>query len=518
MNPLSAIASVIAIYQLASVVGAQYFRYVRGVRQADKDGDLVMAQIEIFQRSLRHLQGMLAEEDRNTKGGSRLKLLAEIIDGDSASLQACNKELERVHAKLAKAQSDEGFKRAIHELRWPLKQEEVNKTTTTLNSFAGAVDRALSIDTSELVRSIDTTTKRIDSAAKRIQNSVENTDIRQKQEELLRKEKEERQKAEAVRESILDWLAHPDPSETHNIACGARNDTAKTGRWFLDGAVFQEFRETPGSILWLHGESGCRKSILCSAIIEELLTIQTRDSQIELAYWYLSVNNTKRRSLQSLVRTLITQLIPNSSVPSILVEFWESKKKGRETPKDLDLIQVLGKILSEKHPRVCFLIIDALDESDELERPEVMNLIQSIALLGNANLRVLVTSRTNTIGVENALKDVTRFFNIAIELQHAEEDILAHVTERLENDDSLKRWLLNTREDIKESLTEHAAGSFRWVDCQLQAIRKCRKPAEIKRALTSLPQDLHEAYVRKLEIVDENASEDVSRLVGFSNG
>ena len=517
MDPLSVAASVIACYQLASAVGCQCLRYVRGVRQAQKDGDFVIAQIQMFQLSLHHLQGMLANEAANPNGGSRLKFLHEIMDGNSSALVLCSRELEGIRAKLAKAQSGGGLREVFHKLSWPLKQEEVDRAINTLNSFAEAIDRGLAIDSNEVVRGIDSTTKTINSTTKQILISTESAEAQQKQREKLRQEEEERQKAEKLREDILDWLAHPDPSEIHNIASRARK-SAKTGRWFLDGAQFQEFCETPRSVLWLHGDSGCGKSILCSSIIDKLRVLRSEKPSLRLAYWYFSLNDASRRSLQSLVRALFTQLCPASTAPPALIRLWDANRTGREAPQISEsiqaLVQMLGEPLVHEVRANYFIVIDALDESNEAERAEIVDLLRRIVSL-DTDIHVLVTSRPNTVGVEQRLQDAVKLFNVVMAHQQANEDILSHVTERLQNDEDLKKWSSDLQKEIEEALATNAAGMFRWVDCQLQAIRRCRKPKELRKALTSLPKDLRELYVRELANVEDSAVEDVRKLLGW---
>lgn len=60
---------------------------------------------------------------------------------------------------------------------------------------------------------------------------------------------------------------------------------------------------------------------------------------------------------------------------------------------------------------------------------------------------------------------------------------------------------------------------FRWVVCQLDALRKCRTTGQIKRALTELPKTLDSTYLRILENIDENSwryVHDVLNLIAFS--
>lgn len=518
MNPLSVTASVIACYQLASKVAYQCLRYVRGVRQADKNNDLVIAQIRIFQLSLHHLQEVIVNEAVNSSGDSRLNFLSEIMDSNSASLLLCSKELENIQVKLVKAQSGGNLRQVFYKLSWPLKQEEVDRAVSTLNSFGAAVDRGLAIDSNEVLRGIDSTTREISSTTRQMLNSTESAEAQQKQREKLRKDEEERQKREKIREQILDWLAHPDPSEIHNIASRARK-SPKTGRWFLDGAAFQVFRETPQSFLWLHGDSGCGKSILCSAVIDELRANRSEQPpSLRLAYWYFSVNAANRRSLQNLVRALFTQLCPPSEAPPTLFRLWDANGQGREAPQISDSIQILVQMLGEisvdgARPPI-FIVIDALDESNEYERDEILDMLRRIMLL-NINIHLLVTSRSNTVGVEQGLQDVVKPLSVPIKRQQTNEDILIHITERLQNDEDLNKWPLTLQKDIQEALVAGAAGMFRWADCQLQAICRCRKPKELRRALTSLPKDLRELYARELEHVDDLVVEDVRKLLGW---
>ena len=517
MDPISAAASVITCYQLASEVGCQCLRYARGVRQAQKDSDFVIAQIQMFQLSLHRLQGMLASEAANPNGGSRLKSLHEIMNGNSSLLMLCSRELEGIRAKLAKALSGGSLREVFHKLSWPLKQEEIDKAITTLNSFAEAIDRGLAIDSNEVVRRIDSATKTINSTTKQILISTESAEAQQKQRENLSKDEGERQKAEKTREDILDWLAHPDPSEIHNIASRARTST-ETGRWFLDGAPFQVFTETPRSVLWLHGDSGCGKSILCSAIIDELQVLRSEKPSLRLAYWYFSVNDASRRSLQSLVRALFTQLCPASTAPPALIKLWDANRKGRGAPQTSESIRALLQMLSESLVHevrpIFFIVIDALDESNEAERAEIIDLLQRVVSL-DTDIHVLVTSRSSTVGVEQRLQDAVKFLNVVMAHRHVDEDILTHITERLQNDEDLKKWSSDLRKEIEEALATNAAGMFRWVDCQLQAIRRCRKPKELRKALTSLPKDLRELYARELANVENSAVEDVRKVLGW---
>lgn len=54
---------------------------------------------------------------------------------------------------------------------------------------------------------------------------------------------------------------------------------------------------------------------------------------------------------------------------------------------------------------------------------------------------------------------------------------------------------------------------FRWVECQLEAIRACKKAKQLENVLTSLPKDLHEQYTRDLASISEDDAEDALKLL-----
>jgi hypothetical protein len=54
---------------------------------------------------------------------------------------------------------------------------------------------------------------------------------------------------------------------------------------------------------------------------------------------------------------------------------------------------------------------------------------------------------------------------------------------------------------------------FRWVVCQLDALRRCRTPAALEKALTSLPKTLYETYDRILLEINEDYRQDALKLL-----
>ena len=329
------------------------------------------------------------------------------------------------------------------------------------------------------------------SITKQMANSLRSAEMNHEKRQIDKDQKE-------IKEQIMKWLHHPDPVEIHNAACRARNRNVQSGRWLLDGNHFKFFRETPRSFLFLHGNSGCGKTVLCSTIIEELRALSGENAHI-VAFWYYHKNDKQRTSLNNLVRALISQIMLSSSaVASVVVDMWKSKEQ--QTPKTSDLVQILQNILIENTNRDIYVVVDALDESEEAERDELLEMIRNLLSLDTLSIRILVTSRTNTVQIEHDLPDevLKRLHKVTVASMYVNVEILAHITERLQNDKILETWPETERNKVKDILAIKAAGMFRWVDCQLQAIRRCKTPAEVEKTLTKLPKNLYEQYEREL--------------------
>ena len=511
MDPFSALASGIACHQLASGVGRGCIHYARGVRHAEEDANLFSSQLQTLRISFQNLETLLENDSAASDHDDNLQLAREIMDHQSTAIEPYCQALNKIQGKLVKAQLDGKYENIYHKLAWPLKKGEIDNAMKTLEEFATVVDRAITVGILRTVTGTDSTTKQI-------LNFNISAEGEQKQRDQDRKEKEERRVAGEIREKILNWLAHPDPSKIHNTVSQSRKSD-QTGRWFLDGATFRAFKETPRSLLWLHGDSGSGKSVMCSAIINDLRAFQFQEHRVSLAYWYFSVNEAERSNLQNLLRALLTQFTPNFAASHTLVNLWEANKRGRETAKDLDLLRTLKSmfrnIVVTEGPTSFFIVVDALDESSDADRGKVLDMLRVVLSLEGLDIRLLVTSRSTIDVVQQDWHEAVQIYDVIIPRQSADEDILIHINDRLQSEEELKKWTSTLRNDIKEALMKNAAGMFRWADCQLQAICKCRKPCEVKRALGSLPKDLGESYARELEKVEDDAVKDVRRLLAW---
>ncbi|KAF8522653.1 hypothetical protein JB92DRAFT_3268881, partial [Gautieria morchelliformis] len=264
--------------------------------------------------------------------------------------------------------------------------------------------------------------------------------------------------AEEHRQKIYDWLAAPDHESKHRNARNVRQKA--TGSWFVGGERFQEWRVAPHSFLWLHGIPGAGKAILCSTVIEELSLHCRSDPSLAIAFFYFDFNN-KDSLLNVVLRSLIKQLSLRANTFHALESLFAQNEHGgaHRAPDQEELMNTLKSII--KGYQTVYIVFDALDECPER----------------------------------------SRFLEVIEEINDWKFDILhLMATSRKER-------------DIEEMLAADRAGRFRWVVCQLDALRKCRTPAALEKALTRLPKTLYETYDRILEAIDGDDRRDALRLL-----
>ena len=101
-----------------------------------------------------------------------------------------------------------------------------------------------------------------------------------------------------------------------------------------------------------------------------------------------------------------------------------------------------------------YLLIDALDECTD--REDLLQVITELDSWKLDKLHILVTSRREN-DIEEALQPLV-MCQICIQSALVDADIRVHILERLSNDPKLKKWPVNIREEIKDTLTKGAEG------------------------------------------------------------
>lgn len=257
------------------------------------------------------------------------------------------------------------------------------------------------------------------------------------------------------REKIHRWLSAPDPSSNQNQAYRKRQGT--TGSWFLNSNHYADWKTTSDSLLWLHGIPGCGKTILSSAIVEDVLCYCDTRPTLAVTYFYFDFNDDAKQRHQEMLRSLLWQLsFQSTDAFEGLHSLFDSCGGGAGQPTHEALLMNLKKVMQGFEET--FVVLDALDECKE--RFELLQDIRTITAWELRKLHIIATSRRQN-DIEESLsplcKDQDR---ICIQSAVVNNDIRAYVQERLLTDPRLKRWQNHptVREEIEITLMEKADG------------------------------------------------------------
>ncbi|KAH9167666.1 hypothetical protein EDB89DRAFT_1909840 [Lactarius sanguifluus] len=322
-------------------------------------------------------------------------------------------------------------------------------------------------------------------------------------------------KRNQLRESLRKWQSPPDPSTNHNIAGDRQHEG--TAEWFFEGNQFENWKVN-GSLLWIHGKPGSGKSVLCSAIINNITTMCKARSAL-MAYFYFDFRDVDKKARRNLLPSLLIQLSTHSNAfCDILSRLYETHDKGARQPSDKALIQCLEEMLTLPNQGPVYLVIDALDECPDTfgvpsARKQVLDLLKDLVSLRLSNLHIGVTSRPEA-DIRDALESLASQTVSLQDERGQKKDIASYVRSVVYFDLSIcmRRWRKEDKEHVIKTLSERADGMFRWVFCQLEVLQKCL-PQNVQRVLRELPNSLDETYERMLREIGKVNPDQAYRLL-----
>jgi len=101
--------------------------------------------------------------------------------------------------------------------------------------------------------------------------------------------------------------------------------------WFNHGNLFEKWKLS-GSLLWVHGKPGSGKTILASAIVEDIKAVH-QTGWASFAYFYFDFRDFSKRNIRSLLSSVLTQLCDQSDQSwSILSQFYTDHRDGDDQP------------------------------------------------------------------------------------------------------------------------------------------------------------------------------------------
>ncbi|KAG0706479.1 ankyrin repeat-containing domain protein [Suillus ampliporus] len=384
--------------------------------------------------------------------------------------------------------NDEGVK---------IRQEVTHRTSEVTNEIkqkieddSGAVKEEIMATKKEIVNVVNNVVVHITA----MQESVKQQHLR------FAKEKREQERKE-----LLLWLAGFDCTSKHESVSAQRQE--KTCTWVFETEEFRRWRTPPtaqhSKVLWINGKPGAGKTVIASAIINELM-----ERGETVVCFYCDFRRPTTTDGAIVLRSLLVQLL--RKVPtewnSKFLDLCRRKSEGAEAPANINVLcdlvsRALGLL---KRP---IAVVDALDEC----KCDETFLTRLVGTANEGDLRLLITSRTAQ-AISVVLSGLPSL-SLNEHVRSIKADMELHIDRELEVRSKLASLAPNLKYEIRSSLLQQADGMFRWVQCQLDVISACGSVNGISESLKKLPKGLYETYDRILVEIEE-AGPDHSSIAG----
>ncbi|OAL54609.1 hypothetical protein IQ07DRAFT_501239 [Pyrenochaeta sp. DS3sAY3a] len=225
---------------------------------------------------------------------------------------------------------------------------------------------------------------------------------------------------------LRQWLQAPNPSIEPQRALEKR--LPETCIWILESDKYARWKTRPASILWLHGIPGSGKTVISTAILQDLLESCNSRSNGVSAHFYFSINSVHMQCPETLLRSLVCQLSQNCvQMPASLDTLFALRDNNQELPSLQALLGVLRQMIME-FPQV-FILVEALDECKEL--PKLVDVLATVAEWQLQNLHILMISRKEREIASSLENYAGEKDTITLQGDLVDEDIQLYIQQRL---------------------------------------------------------------------------------------
>lgn len=516
MDGISVASGVAGLITLGLQVSGTIAIYVNSIKERDKNIRELHDELLLLGEVLSGLRDFLLSE--KAKGRS--------FDTNSVlqiAIRDCHTRIERIGDKLKP--SDGGkVARTLDKLKWPFEQREVMQMTENLRRFAQTFHFAFTIegcnllsktseDASKGLQQMLETSNKISELSVQMGLSADESSKRAAQLEQIialvpllnntaaninelthAARLSELREQEKRTSDILDWLAPVSVLHKHRDLQLKR--TPGTGKWLLESPTFSNWIDSSSAEhdFLCVGGPGAGKSVLCSQIVDHLRA-SYKSEDVAIAFYYYDYSEQQSQSPSSFARSLLRQLCSSGrTVPTSVADFYQ---RTRNDVKDQtwfsDLLSILRRVVST-YAR-CFIIVDALDEADaQSQRSGFLEVLDAIRGGGDV-LKLLATSRAH------ALSSVGRFHDpIMFDVVANPSDLRQYLNQAIdEHPDSEYTMDSDLKEQILQTLCNHANGMFLLPALQIRTILDQITKADVKRTLLNLSTSLTAAFHSTIE-------------------
>ena len=231
------------------------------------------------------------------------------------------------------------------------------------------------------------------------------------------------------------------------------------------------------------------------------LDTKNASGRIVIDFFYSDRGGFAQQGHEWMLRSLLYQLLRthNNLWNCYRSKFEEFRQLGHQHWQLESLQEMFRNIKSCPLPLTIYVLVDAMDESDQQKREKILDLLSSVCNSeGCLVLKILVASRP--------VPRIASVFNKHITITLEEEtiaDIIRFSSKRMEGIGEILGIDMMEVQDIHAMIVERSRGVFLWVQLVLNELENMIHNGctlfQMKEALESLPQGLDAFYAHMLE-------------------
>lgn len=346
---------------------------------------------------------------------------------------------------------------------------------------------------------------------------------------------------EAKHLELLRWLSSSPFTRHHEAISESRMPTSAS--WLLGHFEYKTWRNSSSSaILLLHGIQGSGKSNIYSAVIDFFLNERASNPQAApLAYFYCAdcEFESERGRADNVMRSLLRQLtvtdIGDPMVRDFILSDFE-RRSAQSKVDGMDLVKLTVRncvdlILEVTTRDPVTIVVDALDEVKEADRPGLINALEDIVVGSASVVKVFLTSRNNSHVFSLLKRNTTNLpassaqqqgkphiKKIEINSDETMQDMRSYVTREIQRVVQDRRLLKNDPSPelldlLEEKLLIGAGEMFQWVNVQIESLCHHNREQDIASALQSgTLASLDAIYTQLLDriLIRKNSESDIA--------
>jgi hypothetical protein len=199
-----------------------------------------------------------------------------------------------------------------------------------------------------------------------------------------------------------------------------------------------------------------------SSIIEEIKGLCGMGLAL-MAYFYCDFRDPQKQDASGLLSSLIIQLAAKSDACcNILSDLYSNCDAGSRQPGDHVQLDCLEKMLNIERLPTIYVIIDGLDECPDVSglvppRERVLELIEKMVEFHLSNVRICVTSRPEA-DIQASIAPLASHTVSLHEEYGQKKDICDYVRHIVDSDRRMRRWKVEDKEMVVDSLSRRGGG------------------------------------------------------------